>query len=173
MKLKEIVDHLPVILRYKLVKTTNRLTFDITSHQHQDYSTIYQGEDDGPYLKFIASNGYEVISRSRMDIQTERLWLLGAKYLTDPRSGTMVFSSDQRRDAAYDQFIIAINEWAAYNNGIAIDDTERKAKGLQAKIDALMLEYCPDEMTKEQLDEWGSRQEPASIDFSNLTLEVS
>lgn len=28
----------------------------------------------------------------------------------------------------------------------------------QARIDALMLEYCPDEMTPEQLDEWGRNQ---------------
>lgn len=30
----------------------------------------------------------------------------------------------------------------------------------QAKIDALMLEYCPNEMTKEQLDEWARNQRP-------------
>ena len=30
----------------------------------------------------------------------------------------------------------------------------------QAKIDALMLEYCPDEMTKEQLDNWAKHQMP-------------
>ena len=29
---------------------------------------------------------------------------------------------------------------------------------LQAKIDALMLEYCPDEMTEEQMDNWGKHQ---------------
>lgn len=28
----------------------------------------------------------------------------------------------------------------------------------QAKIDALMLEYCPDEMTPEQLEEWEKHQ---------------
>lgn len=32
------------------------------------------------------------------------------------------------------------------------------AAPLQAKIDALMLEYCPDEMTDEQLAEWGRHQ---------------
>lgn len=29
---------------------------------------------------------------------------------------------------------------------------------MQAKIDALMLEYCPDEMTKEQMDNWEKHQ---------------
>ena len=33
--------------------------------------------------------------------------------------------------------------------------------GLQAKTDALMLEYCPDEMTEEQLENWGRHQTPA------------
>ena len=28
----------------------------------------------------------------------------------------------------------------------------------QAQIDALMLEFCPEEMTKEQLDEWAKNQ---------------
>jgi hypothetical protein len=31
----------------------------------------------------------------------------------------------------------------------------------QAKIDLLMLEHCPDEMTKEQVAEWASHQVPA------------
>ena len=31
----------------------------------------------------------------------------------------------------------------------------------QAQIDRLMLEYCPDEMTPEQMKEWGNNQRPA------------
>lgn len=30
----------------------------------------------------------------------------------------------------------------------------------QARIDALMLEFCPGEMTAEQIDEWGAHQHP-------------
>ena len=29
---------------------------------------------------------------------------------------------------------------------------------LQAKIDALMLEFCPEEMTQEQIRRWGENQ---------------
>lgn len=32
----------------------------------------------------------------------------------------------------------------------------------KARIDALMLEYCPDEMTPEQIKEWGRNQRPVS-----------
>ncbi|MBK6616322.1 hypothetical protein [Ottowia sp.] len=97
----------PDIIRFALIKTKRRLTFDIL-YQHPD--TVYTGEDDGPYYVFKASNGYEVISRSRMDIQTERLWLRGAS--EEERSGTMVFSSDEKRDKAYDEFLKALGEWA-------------------------------------------------------------
>lgn len=36
-----------------------------------------------------------------------------------------------------------------------------KIDGLQAKIDWLMLEYCPQEITKEQFDNWARYQAPA------------
>jgi len=97
------------LIEYSLLKTTRRLTFDITFQQEH---TRYRGPDDGSYFKFVASNGYEVISRSRMDIQTERLWILGAK--ENERSGTMLFSSDEKRDEAYDNFILALTEWSAW-----------------------------------------------------------
>jgi hypothetical protein len=100
------------VIEYKLIKTRRRLTFDIL-WQHPD--TIFKGEDDDDYYKFIASNGYEIISRSRMDIQTERLWLLGAK--EHERSGSMVFSSDEKRDQAYNEFQKAITEWFEYITG--------------------------------------------------------
>lgn len=78
-----------------------------------------QNDSSFPLILSIKKNGYEVISRSRMDIQTERLWLLGAKHLEEGRSGTMVFSSNEKRDTAYENFILAINEWAEKNNGYA------------------------------------------------------
>lgn len=96
------------LLAYRLIKAERRLVFDIL-YQHKD--TRWWGEDDGDYPIFTASNGYQVISRSRMDIQTERLWLLGAN-TTDPRSGTMVFGDNDKRDAAFLGFQSALNEWA-------------------------------------------------------------
>lgn len=106
------------LLRFRLIKTTRRLTFDI-DYQHP--KTIYAGPDDGQYFKFVSSNGYEVISRSRMDIQTERIWLLGAKHEEEQRSGTMVFSDNEKRDIAYRGFIFALNEWATKNGGRITD----------------------------------------------------
>lgn len=39
---------------------------------------------------------------------------------------------------------------------------ESQLAELQAKYDALMLEFCPDEMTADQLQEWGRNQVPES-----------
>lgn len=97
-------------LMYRLIPTTRRLTFDIIA---QNPKVTFDGEDDGDYFMFIASNGYQVMSRSRMDIQTERIWLLGAKNdESSIRSGTMIFSSDERRDIAHENFNKALREWA-------------------------------------------------------------
>ena len=94
------------LIHYELIKTNRRLTFDII-WQHP--CVTFAGEDDGPYLTYTANNNYQIISRSRMDIQTERLWLRGGT--EDDRSGSMVFSSNEKRDAAYDAFEVAIQEW--------------------------------------------------------------
>lgn len=108
-----------VLLEYVLIKTKQRLTFDIIS---QSDEARYFGEDEGDYHFFRASNRYEVISRSRMDIQTERIWLLGGQ--PHERSGTMVFSSDEKRDKAYLNFKFALNEWALTQGGVALDKTK-------------------------------------------------
>jgi hypothetical protein len=92
-------------LRYRLIKTRQRLTFDVIE---QDMS--FCGTNDDEYVTFEASNGVQIISRSRMDIQTDRLWLIGCK--PNERSGTMVFSSDEKRDREFDRFQEAIMEWA-------------------------------------------------------------
>lgn len=43
-----------------------------------------------------------------------------------------------------------------YKAGAASRDAEIAC--LQSRIDEFMLEYCPDEMTKEQLDSWAKHQ---------------
>ncbi len=78
---------------------------------------VFSGVTDDTYLMFKASNGVEIISRSRMDIQTDRLWLVGCK--PNERSGSMVFSSDEKRDREFDRFQEGILEWATshyFNN---------------------------------------------------------
>ena len=41
------------------------------------------------------------------------------------------------------------------------DDLKENCDAKQAQIDSLMLEYCPEEMTLEQLREWRASQEAA------------
>ena len=51
---------------------------------------------------------------------------------------------------------------AGYERGW--EDRNREVLALQAKLDAVMLEYCPDEMTEEQKAEWARHQTPASAE---------
>jgi len=37
----------------------------------------------------------------------------------------------------------------------------------QSQIDALMLEFCPERMTEEQIEEWERNQYPCSIEQYN------
>jgi len=48
-------------------------------------------------------------------------------------------------------------------------ELETMVNTLQAQVDALMLEYCPDEMTDDQVRNWGKHQVPeAALDRINL-----
>lgn len=44
-----------------------------------------------------------------------------------------------------------------------VKELERESAHKQAIIDRLMLEYCPDEMTAEQVEEWGKHQVRATV----------
>ena len=46
-----------------------------------------------------------------------------------------------------------------------IIDLKRELGEKQAEIDRLMLEYCPNEMTKEQMDNWESHQVKSDLDI--------
>ena len=48
---------------------------------------------------------------------------------------------------------------------------QRRAEAAEAKIDALMLEYCPDEMTDEQLKRWGECQVPVPEEELQAALD--
>lgn len=97
------------VLKYRLIRTTKRITFEIV---WQDPEITFSGEDDDNYFSFLASNNFMIISRSRMDIQTERLWLKGGTNdLVAFRSGSMVLDSNEKRDKVYNGFLKAISEW--------------------------------------------------------------
>lgn len=44
---------------------------------------------------------------------------------------------------------------------VSYDDHQRVVDALQAQIDRLMLEHCPEEMTTEQKKRWKDSQVPA------------
>ena len=48
----------------------------------------------------------------------------------------------------------------AKNLQVGYNELDAKHRAAQAKIDALMLEYCPEEMTPEQTQNWAAHQRP-------------
>ena len=42
-----------------------------------------------------------------------------------------------------------------------IESLRQQLAAKQSEVDALMLEYCPSEMSQEQLDNWAAHQRPA------------
>lgn len=103
------------LLRFRLNKSTKRLVFDI---DWQAPEVTFDGPDDGDYFCFTASNNYQVISRSRMDIHSERIWLLGGNNTPSAfRSGTMIFDNNEKRDRVYNAILQALREWATHNQG--------------------------------------------------------
>lgn len=47
---------------------------------------------------------------------------------------------------------------------VVAENWRKKLAAKQAEVDALMLEYCPSEMSQEQLDNWAAHQRPAKED---------
>ena len=46
-----------------------------------------------------------------------------------------------------------------------IESQAAEIAALQANLDRLMLEYCPDEMTDAQLEKWAKNQKPYGLRF--------
>jgi len=69
------------------------------------------------------------------------------------------------------EYEVEVMAWKALESNFASKAVGTDAiESLQAKIDALMLEYCPDEMTKEQLTNWAEHQAPAQIKHKGRCL---
>lgn len=111
----------PLLLLCALIKTRKRITFEILKQSRSVTNTNENG-----MITFTASNGYEIISEHRLDIQSRRIWLRGAAD-DEPaqRSGTMALPTQQMCDETFPQYIDALAEWAAHNNGsVAIEVIE-------------------------------------------------
>ena len=55
-------------------------------------------------------------------------------------------------------------DWVKWED---VESLVKKNAALQAKIDALMFEYCPDEMAPEQIAEWERNQSPSYLSKGN------
>lgn len=56
-------------------------------------------------------------------------------------------------------------QWAIREFNKDIIEFNKEKGALQAKIDQLMLEFCPEEMTQEQIENWEKHQKPSEYVF--------
>lgn len=97
-----------IVLDCSLIKTTKRLTFEI----HYQAEKVTNRDECGMQY-FKASNGYEIISEHRLDIQSRRIWLRGAAEDAPAiRSGSLALPTQQMCDDTFPEFIAALREWA-------------------------------------------------------------
>lgn len=101
-----------MVLDCVLIKTKKRITFEIR-YQHKK---ITNQKEDG-IISWRATNGYEIISEHRMDIQSRRILLRGAAD-DEPaqRSGTLALPTQKMCDDTYPEFLDALEEWAITKN---------------------------------------------------------
>lgn len=71
-------------------------------------------------------------------------------------------SIHEMNNAAYVTAIVNLNE-KNRQQAERIAELTKEVDVKQAKIDALMLEYCPEEMTQEQIDNWASHQRVVKV----------
>lgn len=69
-----------------------------------------------------------------------------------------------KETAAYDSLTDLIGAVVAERDAAlaTLREAEKDAQSKQAQIDSLMFEYCPSEMTPEQVEEWGRHQRPCA-----------
>lgn len=64
--------------------------------------------------------------------------------------------------AATEMPLVFLSEAIDYGEAMAAWGAAQERERMQARIDALMLEYCPDEMSEEQKRNWAAHQVPAA-----------
>ena len=118
-------------------------------NQRAEYFTILAGlcagDKNTPYIAEVVQDAYQI-------------WAAGDRVYKDAQTAAMRQHLDSDPIEAAWQ--------TGYMAGHASRDGEfaelrQQLAAKQAEVDALMLEYCPSEMSQEQLDNWAAHQRPA------------
>lgn len=80
--------------------------------------------------------------------------------MSSARKRSAVAKANREADSQRQRAILA--EHHANVMQLFAEVAARKADALQAQLDALMLEFCPEEMTDAQKENWARHQRPAS-----------
>lgn len=119
----------------------------------------------------MGAKGGPVVEAERLAFEA---WMKGHCWALSARWDGKQYIGDREREGELDFHAVGTRRlWAAWRDRAALSSGahyEAIIASLQAKIDELMLEHCPEEMTKEQIDEWARHQEPVSEDRKDAEL---
>lgn len=90
-------------------------------------------------------------------------WIFGSYYigvLIARFSIGLVFNKEKEQDKMIKENFVMMDDML--NN---MKDMTKLIHRQQARIDLLMMEYCPDEMTPAQLANWAAHQETVSLEM--------
>lgn len=63
-------------------------------------------------------------------------------------------------------------QFATRKSNETVIDLAKRNCALQAKIDSLMLEFCPEEMTPEQIERWGENQVVSNYSTEDVIKKI-
>ncbi len=149
------------------VKPVDRFTFSV---EHE----IAHKDEQGAWVKFsdyeaLSGKYHELKARSEIDSRTveaqakriAELEAIDEQQLDVAREFCRQLQIENKKLKA------ATTECYEKNLDLNLENFELKAKNaqLQFLLDSVMLEYCPDEMTDEQMENWSKHQK--KVDTSN------
>lgn len=96
-------------------------------------------------------------------MSAETISLDGGKYVIENKNGNLNFLrngevwASANNDLKYSKVIMSMFDriHSLENKATPVADS---IAALQAKLDAVMLEYCPEKMSKDQISNWGKHQ---------------
>jgi hypothetical protein len=114
------------LLVYDLQKSSRRLTFEVLAQRLDlDWLSSLSG-----FNPFYASNGIKVNTMQNPALSPDTVYLRGADSRIDAPSFSLVYDSNEERDAAFDMYVEAIEEWAFH-----LESLLQPRASVQAELD--------------------------------------
>lgn len=132
----------------------------------RDFHSRYAGADGFIYRSLYPAAAYEAQRNEVERLQKENAELKYDIKYQDEIVESVVALSEKRRLQVVEKY--AENEALVNDNEQQVKriaELEIQNNHLQFLLDSVMLEYCPDEMTEEQMENWKKAQKKSNLEI--------